>query len=428
MEKRGFDRSKVNPPYFKPGYLIRRGTGYIFIFFVFMLLVSGTISFDQVVKGDLILTSLNPPVQIKVKRDGKLAAIFKRPKDSVKVGEMVAILDHPASYKDVTYLKNRLINDSLNISSLGTLIKVYPVNLGLGASLQEVYNKYMEEYHKLILENKLGENKAIEQGLIKEIDNQAAILNSKKKELQLFKNNLIISTQNLNRHQKLFDKGVISKSNLEKIELEFSEKNQQYVLLEQKLIQNQAHLNRAYSDLEILRKSALRNISLQNAELIFARQDLLNQILQWEDNNVLKSPIAGTVSYNQVWIEHQNVSEGDIVFSIIPFNREKLLGKCMVPIHNSGQVKKGQKVYLKLENFPFREWGMVRAIVNSISEVPSKENEPVFIVYLEVDSLKTTYGKELNISQELIGTAEIVLKESSLLERIFYQFRHLWSI
>ncbi|MBI6119606.1 HlyD family efflux transporter periplasmic adaptor subunit [Salegentibacter maritimus] len=427
MEKPGFDRSKVSPPYFKPGYLIRRGTGYIFIFFVFMLLVSGTISFDQVVKGDLVLTSLNPPVQIKVKRDGKLSAIFKKPKDSVKIGEIVAILDHPASFNDITYLRNILINDSLRISSLDTLIKVYPVNLGLGTSLQQVYNKYLEEYHKLILENKLGENKAIEQGLIKEIDNQAAILNSKKKELQLFKNNLVISTQKLNRHQKLFEKGVISKSNLENIELEFSEKNQQYVLLEQKLIQNYAHLNRAYSDLEILRKSALRNIRLQNAELIFARQDLLNQILQWEDNNVLKSPIAGMVSYNQFWIEHQNVSEGDLVFSIIPFNREKLLGKCMVPIHNSGQIKKGQKVYLKLENFPFREWGMVRAIVNSISEVPSKDNAPSFVVYLEVDNLKTTYGKELNISQELIGTAEIVLNESSLLERIFYQFRHLWT-
>jgi hypothetical protein len=41
--------------------------------------------------------------------------------------------------------------------------------------------------------------------------------------------------------------------------------------------------------------------------------------------------------------------------------------------------------------------------------------------------LKTSYGKEIEFKQEMMGTAKIVLQEASLLERVFYQFRGLWS-
>jgi hypothetical protein len=193
------------------------------------------------------------------------------------------------------------------------------------------------------------------------------------------------------------------------------------------MIQLQADKSRAKSDLEILRSSEERKLSLQEAELVFAKQNLLNEISEWEDKNIIKSPVAGRLSYNQVWGVHQNVEEGDVVFTIVPFMRKDLLGKCIVPVQNSGQINKGQKVYLKLDNYPYREWGMIKASVKSISEVPSRAEVPAYIVYLDVDSLVTSYGKELILHQELIGTAEIVLEEVTLLKRIFYQFRQLWT-
>lgn len=427
MENRKYNSSGSNPLNIEPGYLLRRGTAYMFVFFFLVLILAGIISFNQVVKGSVTLTSKNPPVEIKVKRDGKLSAIYYKPGDSIVAGDIVAVLDNPASQKDIIFLKERLGKDFLKVLSLEALLIEFPVNLSLGTSLQAAYNRFLEEYHNLILENTLGHNQIMEQGLLQNINNQKSILNSKEEEFQLMENSLSISTENINRHRQLFEKGVISKFDLEKVELEFTEKNRQYSLLKQQMIQLQADKSRAKSDLEILRSSEERKLSLQEAELVFAKQNLLNEISEWEDKNIIKSPVAGRLSYNQVWGVHQNVEEGDVVFTIVPFMRKDLLGKCIVPVQNSGQINKGQKVYLKLDNYPYREWGMIKASVNSISEVPSRGEVPAYIVYLDVDSLVTSYGKELILHQELIGTAEIVLEEVTLLKRIFYQFRQLWT-
>ncbi|UBZ08756.1 HlyD family secretion protein [Salegentibacter mishustinae] len=427
MENRKYNSSGRNPLNIEPGYLLRRGTAYMFVFFFLVLILAGIISFNQVVKGSVTLTSKNPPVEIKVKRDGKLSAIYYKPGDSIVAGDIVAVLDNPASQKDITFLKERLGKDFLKVLSLEALLTEFPVNLSLGTSLQAAYNRFLEEYHNLILENTLGHNQIMEQGLLQNINNQRSILNSKEEEFQLMENSLSISTENINRHRQLFEKGVISKFDLEKVELEFTEKNRQYSLLKQQMIQLQADKSRAKNDLEILRTSEERKLSLQEAELVFAQQNLLNEISAWEDKNIIKSPVAGRLSYNQVWGVHQNVEEGEVVFTIVPFMRKDLLGKCIVPVQNSGQINKGQKVYLKLDNYPYREWGMIKASVKSISEVPSRAEVPAYIVYLDVDSLVTSYGKELILHQELIGTAEIVLEEVTLLKRIFYQFRQLWT-
>lgn len=427
MENREYNRNGSNPLNIEPGYLLRRGTVYMFVFFFLILLLAGIISFNQVVKGSVTLTSKNPPVEIKVKRDGKLSAIFYKPGDSIAAGDIVAVLDNPANQRNISFLKDRLLKDYPEVLSLEALLTEFPVNLSLGTSLQAAYNRFLEEYHNLILENTLGHNQIMEQVLLQNIDNQGSILNSKEEEFQLMENSLSISTENINRHRQLFEKGVISKFDLEKVELEFTEKNRHYSLLKQQMIQLKTDKSRAKSDLEILRSSEERKLSLQEAELIFAKQNLLNEISEWEDKNIIKSPVAGRLSYNQVWGVHQNVEEGDVVFTIVPFMRKDLLGKCIVPVQNSGQINKGQKVYLKLDNYPYREWGMIKASVKSISEVPSRAEVPAYIVYLDVDSLVTSYGKELILHQELIGTAEIVLEEVTLLKRIFYQFRQLWT-
>ena len=427
MENREYNRNGSNPLNIEPGYILRRGTAYMFFFFFLVLLLAGIISFNQVVKGSVTLTSKNPPVEIKMKRDGNLSTIYYKPGDSILAGDIVAVLDNPATQKDITFLKDRLLKDYPVVLSPDTLLTEFPLNLNLGISLQAAYNRFLEEYHNLILEKTVGYNQIKKQGLLQNIDNQVSILNSKEEEFQLMEKSLSISTENIKRHRQLFEKGVISKFDLENVELEFTERNRQYSLLKQQMIQLQADKDRAKNDLEILRTSEERKLSLQEGKLVFAQQNLLKEISAWEDKNIIKSPVAGRLSYNQVWGEHQNVEEGEVVFTIVPYMRKDLLGKCIVPVLNAGQISRGQKVYLKLDNYPYREWGMIKARVNSISEVPSREIVPSYIVYIEVDSLVTSYGKELNLHQELIGTAEIVLEEVTLLKRIFYQFRQLWT-
>ena len=47
------------------------------------------------------------------------------------------------------------------------------------------------------------------------------------------------------------------------------------------------------------------------------------------------------------------------VFTVIPVSESRILGKAMLPVARSGKVKAGQKVNIRLDNFPDSEFGML---------------------------------------------------------------------
>jgi hypothetical protein len=313
------------------------------------------------------------------------------------------------------------------LTSIDALNAEFPLQLNLGNSIQPFYNVFLSTYQKLILESSLREGIILQMQLKDQLSNQNLSLKNKKEELLLAKQSLNILEVNFKRHQKLLSRGVISQLDMERVENEFLNEKRQHHLQEQQLNQIILDKNSIEKNQQLVKNSDFKNVSIQEAELMLARQDLLNEISEWEESFLLKSPIEGRLSYNDVWGKFQNVQTGEAVFTVVPYERQNLIGKCELPIRNSGKIREDQKVFLKLENFPYREWGTVEASVGSISQVPRTGENPGYIVYLNIDDLNTSYGKKLEFNQELIGTAEILLEEVTVLERLFYQFRNLWS-
>ena len=83
----------------------------------------------------------------------------------------------------------------------------------------------------------------------------------------------------------------------------------------------------------------------------------------------------------------------------------------------------GQKVNIKLDNYPFNENGMLQGIVNSVSEVSNKDAYALDVIL--TNGLLTSYNKTLVYKEEMKGKAEIITKNSSVLDRIFLNFRKL---
>lgn len=378
------------------------------------------------VEGNVIITSRNPPVQILSKKAGKITSINYQSGDSVVEGAILAIIENPASERDITYLKDKLPATISMLTTIDGLNTEFPRQLNLGNSIQPFYNVFLSTYQKLILESSFGEGIILQVQLKNELSNQSLSVKNKREELLLAEQSLNILQVNFQRHQKLLSKGVISQLDLERVENEFLNEKRQFHFQEQQLNQIILARNSIEKDQQLVKNSDFKNESIQEGELILARQNLLNEIFEWEENYLLKSPIGGRLSYNDVWGKFQNVQAGEAVFTVVPHERQHLIGKCDIPIKNSGKVRKDQRVFLKLENFPSREWGTVEARVGSISQVPRPGENPGYIVYLSIDDLNTSYGKKLEFNQDLVGTAEILLEEVTVLERLFYQFKNLW--
>ena len=152
-------------------------------------------------------------------------------------------------------------------------------------------------------------------------------------------------------------------------------------------------------------------------------QALRNQLQTWEMAYTLKSPVSGKVVLGSYWSTNQQVKAGDQVMTIIPDEVSIPVGKITLPMEGAGKVKTGQKVNIKLTNYPYLEYGMVRGVVSRLSEVPNQNNYMV-VVSLPA-GLNTNYKKQLHFDQEMTGTAEIITEDMRLLERTLSPLRSL---
>lgn len=121
------------------------------------------------------------------------------------------------------------------------------------------------------------------------------------------------------------------------------------------------------------------NVNLERNELQAFFQ-LEKAIRDLEMNYVLRSSIAGSTTFLQVWNENQFVAAGGNVF--LMFRQKKAVTKVKAVALNSAKIKNRQEVNMRLKNYPDREFGMSRSIVNTVSLTPDKDGNLLINVVL----------------------------------------------
>lgn len=96
-------------------------------------------------------------------------------------------------------------------------------------------------------------------------------------------------------------------------------------------------------------------------------------------------------------------------------SQTELTGRMLIPAAGMGKVKPGQLVIIKVDEYPYLEFGMLKAEVVRISSIP---NQKYYAVDVAIgNELQTTTGKQLQLLDELNGHGEIITDKSSLMER-----------
>jgi len=91
---------------------------------------------------------------------------------------------------------------------------------------------------------------------------------------------------------------------------------------------------------------------------------------------------------------------------------------------NSGKIKIGQEVNIRLANYPDRQFGVLKGKVKSISLTPDKEGNLLIDISLP-KGLTTSYKTEIHFQQEMSGNADVITEDLRLIERLLYQFRSI---
>jgi HlyD family secretion protein len=221
------------------------------------------------------------------------------------------------------------------------------------------------------------------------------------------------------RDSTLNTKGMISQEELEKskniyLQGSLSSENMRSTLNNMRI--QIAQLKESLLDTGHQDVETLNGLRTQLQSLI---SQIKTEIQAWELNYVLQAPIHGKITFTNYWVINQNVSAGENIFTIIPDNTFSIIGKASLPVARSGKVETGQKVNIRIENFPENEYGILRGKVQNISLVPVQAGELIYYT-VEIslpDKLITTYKKELPYLPNMQGQADIITEDISLLER-----------
>lgn len=411
-----------------PKWILQYGIVLIFIVLIGLLAGSWFFRYPEILTAPIVVTTENLPFNIIAKTSNRIDTLMVGEKEEVRKNQLLGVLENSANSADILLLERQLDSISLSLSYNQYHIFDGKNMLKLG-ELQSVYATFVKAYEDLSFFLRtdyhskkirtIGQQKAIQQKIMSQ-SNRA----------------LQISTKQLEAAHNQFkiDSSLFVKKTMSAFEFEASKNS--YLQVQQAYenantaIENQKlsllQLDQQIFDLQQQKKEQSSQLELAYNSALDA---LRAQLTMFKQNYFLVSQIDGLATFTKYYQTNQNVVAGETIMTIVPNEKQKIVGKIYLPPRGAGKVKVGQRVNVKLDDFPYNEYGMLQVKIKNISLVPVVENKQNSYV-LEVefpDSLKTTYRKTIEFRQQMSGQAEIITDDTRLLERLLNPIRAVFD-
>ncbi len=402
-----------------PRRILRLGLTVIFGIMLLLLCGSYFFKYPEVVSCPVKLTTLNPPQELYSRTTGMIERLEVKEHDFVRPGQLVALLRNTANYGDVRQLKKLL-------DRLGKFVVwdslVMQEQLSPELQVGEMQSGYIQLYKAWI-----GFRHYCEQNYLpikielqrRQVDKQREDYRELVKQQELHRQNFELALKQFRRDSLFYHryKDAVSTVEYEKQTQGYLQEKTAYMDF-CTTVRNAGH--------EILKQeNALIDLQIQyEQELDKYRQAfdeayrlLVESYNQWKEKYVLESHTEGFVTLAGYWSEKQTVNSGEKIATIVPKDTIQIMGRAVIDMAGIGKVEKGQKVNIKLNSFPYMEYGMLRGTVNNISLVANNEKGYIAEILL-TEGMQSSYKEQLKFIQDIESTAEIITKEERLLSKL----------
>ncbi|GET47035.1 HlyD family secretion protein [Capnocytophaga felis] len=407
-----------------PSWILRNGVTLLFSIVMILLIGSWFFKYPDTITANITITALDPSVSIVARSTGKLDEIYVKNHQKVTAGTPLAVIQNSANKDDMLLLIQMVKQrDFLKFIDCDTLFIFNKKSFALG-DIQPFYTAFLDKLNDYQMFKKLNY-------LPQKITSQRKQLSIQRKHYNQIINQKTVMREQFSVSKKIFErdsilmiKNVISGNEYDIAKKTFLQTKLSYLSFDTAIKQYELQIAQGKENLLDLQKQATElegkyELSLQNSI-----EELSAQIKSWERDFLLVSPIDGYVNQMEIWSKNQYVNTGETVFTVVPTSQNKPRGKAFLPIQGAGKVKMGQRVNVRINNFPDKEFGYLIGEVKSISNVPSAGGFYVVeIVFPE--GLQTNYGKTLPFTQQLSGSADIITENLRLIERFFMPIKKL---
>jgi HlyD family secretion protein len=407
-----------------PPRVARWGTGIIGIVLLMIFIGAAWFKYPDRILSQLTLTSVNPPVFLKARNDGRILMLNVADGDTVERGRLLGVLESSAGYADMFRLDSMIISfnsDSGRIDLINNECVTIPeLNLGEWQAPYSAFRKSLQELNDFYIQ---GTYQARIASLKKQLQDYKILYDRRYRQRIVRSEELGLKEKQLKRIEQLSDSGTVATTALEAAKSDFLKakgevENARTLLSQTKIEMDQLEYSVITEEKDFMEA---RDQKINNLNQAFSV--LTGFLADWKLNYTFISPVKGTISLTRIWTKDQQVKMGERVLAILPGEPGALVGKLLVPLKGAGKVKVGQKAIVRLDKYPYMEFGILKGRVERISPISDQDFYSVEISFPE--GLKTTYSKELEFTQEMTGQAEIITDEMSFLVRIINPIKNL---
>ena len=401
-----------------PNWIISWGNSFFLLFLFLLIFLTWFIKYPDIVKCEASVTSETPPINMVSMTTGKIDSIFIRNNSLVKKGDWLLIINTKASIEDIIELQKKIIYLNENINDINKVSNVELKYLNVG-ELQPAYNNFMrliKKYRNFSVDDNFNSqfsiNKIRINNLLSSISN---LINQK----QLAIEDLNVNKLNLDRQKKMLEKGVITQADYNISQSQYLQYKIQVEQYDNQIFQIKQEIELIRSNIQTLKQTDKDMGQDYGIDIGNSIKEISKSFEEWTNLHALRAPRNGKVQYLDDLFKNKFIKVDSNILSIIDEDEDKKTYKVILkmPTNNSGKVNKGQQVNIKLNNYPYEEFGILQGKVKNISNVA---NEDYYFVEVSLSNgLTTTYKKEIE-PNNLIGTADIVTKDLRLLERFLY--------
>ena len=386
---------------------------------VLMLVVfalSCKIEYPDTVSGSISLTATQAPVRLVAGASGRLHLLADN-KSTVAKGDEIAYIESGADIKNIRRIEKMLRTDILSADT------VFPTDLILG-DLSASYNSFVLSYKQYDILRKTQVYSNMRKSLLRQIEADSMVAGNIDEELALKNALLAIRHDRLQKDSILEKEGAISKEEYNNQRTTWITQREAGVNLKSTKLTKISEIKRNMTELSKVDIEETENLQKACADLLAQHNKLCNDIRLWKERNIFTAQISGQIEYLGFWRENSFVQAGQEIFSILP-EKNDIMGEIYMTASGAGKVETGQEVNIKLFDFPYNEYGLIKGQVKSISEITNKISsekgtvETYLVTVSLPDGAVTNYGKRLSLNFEAKGTADIITRQKRLIERLF---------
>ncbi len=298
-----------------------------------------------------------------------------------------------------------------NISHLGNLQNTY-------SDLQRYAQQYQNSQNMPFVQQRTD-------AIVAEMKEYEHLQSELTKQQNLIVEEINLQQKNLNRYQLLYNDGQVAA-------LEEVEKEKMNLLQLQRDLENNKYQQQQYNTQRAALQAQIVQQQTQNSEqqlaLLSEWQTALDrcqaELAEWEKQYLLYAPIAGLVSLPADMQDEKPIKMGDELMSLLPIEaNNNIMGLVQISAEQIGKIAPGQTAQIKLDAYPYTEYGMLQGTLSDIATLPRNDTYTATIALPQ--NLVSTYQKHLFFKQGMTGTASITTENKKLIEYLLANLRTL---